>query len=130
MADYHSIILMHFALFFKNKLRGFPKQGFFPIHLCGPPPPRVCGQALRFAGAWLRASWLSAISGASRPPLVAGFGLRLPFGLSSSSVLRTLKLVCGKCAAARELGAPFRKLNRRLWHCRAKSSFRLTAVSR
>ena len=28
---------------------------------------RHCGQALRCAWAWLRASWLSAISGASRP---------------------------------------------------------------
>ena len=33
-------------------------------------------------------------------------------------------------AAAQVLGALFRNLNRRLWHCRAKSSFRLTAVSR
>ena len=51
-------------------------------------------------------------------------------GLSSSSVLRTLKLVCGESTAAQGLGALFRNLNRRLWHCRAKSSFRLTAVSR
>ena len=39
-------------------------------------------------------------------------------------------LVCGESAAAQGLGALFRNLNRRLWHCRAKSSFRLTAVSR
>ena len=39
-------------------------------------------------------------------------------------------LVCGESAAAQGLGALFRNLNRRLWHCRAKPSFRLTAVSR
>ena len=35
-----------------------------------------CGQALRCAWAWLRASWLSAISGASRPSAALGRGLR------------------------------------------------------
>ena len=35
-----------------------------------------CDQALRCAWAWLRASWLSAISGASRPPWAVGFGLQ------------------------------------------------------
>ena len=35
-----------------------------------------CGQALRYACAWLRASWLSAISGASRPSASLGRGLR------------------------------------------------------
>ena len=35
-----------------------------------------CGQALRCAWAWLRASWLSAISGASRPSASLGRGLR------------------------------------------------------
>ena len=34
------------------------------------------GQALRYACAWLRASWLSAISGASRPSASLGRGLR------------------------------------------------------
>ena len=47
-----------------------------------------CGQALRCAWAWLRASWLSAISGASRPSASLGRGLRpavAPSGLSSAS---------------------------------------------
>ena len=47
-----------------------------------------CGQALRYACAWLRASWLSAISGASRPSASLGRGLRpavAPSGLSSST---------------------------------------------
>ena len=35
-----------------------------------------CGQALRCAWAWLRASWLSAISGVSRPSASLGRGLR------------------------------------------------------
>ena len=35
-----------------------------------------CGQALRYACAWLRASWPSAISGASRPSASLGGGLR------------------------------------------------------
>ena len=35
-----------------------------------------CGQALRYACAWLRASWPSAISGASRPSASLGRGLR------------------------------------------------------
>ena len=35
-----------------------------------------CGQVLRCAWAWLRASWLSAISGASRPSASLGRGLR------------------------------------------------------
>ena len=35
-----------------------------------------CDQALRCAWAWLRASWLSAISGASRPSASLGRGLR------------------------------------------------------
>ena len=54
-----------------------------------PTPPHVCGQALRYACAWLRASWPSAISGASRPSASLGGGLRsavAPSGLSSSSV--------------------------------------------
>ena len=53
------------------------------------PAPHVCGQTLRFACVWLRASWLSAISGASRPSASLGGGLRpavAPSGLSSSSV--------------------------------------------
>ena len=43
-----------------------------------PASPHVCGQALRYACAWLRASWLSAISGASRPSasLFCGQALR------------------------------------------------------
>ena len=47
-----------------------------------------CGQALRCAWAWLRASWLSAISGASRPSASLGRGLRpavAPSGLSSGT---------------------------------------------
>ena len=47
-----------------------------------------CGQALRCAWAWLRASWLSAISGASRPSASLGRGLRpaaAHSGLSSST---------------------------------------------
>ncbi len=47
-----------------------------------------CGQALRYACAWLRASWPSAISGASRPSASLGGGLRpavAPSGLSSST---------------------------------------------
>ena len=47
-----------------------------------------CGQALRYACAWLRASWPSAISGASRPSASLGGGLRpavAPSGLSSAS---------------------------------------------
>ena len=53
-----------------------------------PTPPHVCGQALRYACAWLRASWPSAISGASRPSASLGGGLRpavAPSGLSSST---------------------------------------------
>ena len=52
-------------------------------------PASHCGQALRYACAWLRASWPSAISGASRPSASLGGGLRpavAPSGLSSSSV--------------------------------------------
>ena len=48
-----------------------------------------CGQALRYACAWLRASWPSAISGASRPSASLGGGLWsavAPSGLSSTSV--------------------------------------------
>ena len=68
----------------------------------GCPRPRCCapflaarspaygGQALRYACAWLRASWHSAISGASRPSASLGCGLR----------------VCGTaCAVSSTLGA-------------------------
>ena len=56
-----------------------------------------CGQALRCAWAWLRASWLSAISGASRPSASLGRRLRA-CGTSARcpqpSVLRTLDAAC------------------------------------
>ena len=52
-----------------------------------PAPPHVCGQALRYAGAWLRASWLSAISGASRPSASLGGGLRTAVALRAVLVL-------------------------------------------
>ena len=71
----------------------------------GCPRPRCCapflaarspaygGQALRYACAWLRASWLSAISGASRPSASLGRGLRVcgtAARCPQPSVLRTL----------------------------------------
>ena len=46
-----------------------------------------CGQALRCAWAWLRASWLSAISGASRPSASLGGGLRTAVALRAVLVL-------------------------------------------
>ena len=49
---------------------------------------RAVGFGLRYACAWLRASWPSAISGASRPSASLGGGLRpagAPSGLSSST---------------------------------------------
>ena len=52
-----------------------------------PTPPHVCGQALRYACAWLRASWLSAISGASRPSASLGGGLRTAVALRAVLVL-------------------------------------------
>ncbi len=55
------------------------------------------GQALRYACAWLRASWLSAISGASRPSASLGRRLRVcgtAARCPQPSVLRTLDTVC------------------------------------
>ncbi|MDY4061796.1 MAG: hypothetical protein SO010_02650, partial [Candidatus Limiplasma sp.] len=52
-----------------------------------PAAPHVCGQALRYACAWLRASWLSAISGASRPSASLGGGLRTAVALRAVLVL-------------------------------------------
>ena len=55
--------------------------------------PAYGGQALRYACAWLRASWLSAISGASRPSASLGRGLRVcgtAARCPQPSVLRTL----------------------------------------
>ena len=46
-----------------------------------------CGQALRYACAWLRASWPSAISGASRPSASLGGGLRTAVALRAVLVL-------------------------------------------
>ena len=45
------------------------------------------GQALRYVCAWLRASWLSAISGASRPSASLGGGLRTAVALRAVLVL-------------------------------------------
>ena len=64
-----------------------------------PTPPHVCGQALRYACAWLRASWLSAISGASRPSASLGGGLRPAVALRAVLVLGSLRSPAGKKAS-------------------------------
>ena len=55
-----------------------------------------CGQALRYACAWLRASWPSAISGASRPSASLGGGLRPAVALRAVLVLGSLRSPAGK----------------------------------
>ena len=58
-----------------------------------------CGQALRYACAWLRASWPSAISGASRPSASLGGGLRPAVALRAVLVLGSLRSPAGKKAS-------------------------------
>ena len=55
-----------------------------------------CDQALRCAWAWLRASWLSAISGASRPSASLGRGLRSAGALRAVLDLGSLRSLAGK----------------------------------
>ena len=55
-----------------------------------------CGQALRYACAWLRASWPSAISGASRPSASLGGGLRSAGALRAVLDLGSLRSPAGK----------------------------------
>ena len=55
-----------------------------------------CGQALRYACAWLRASWPSAISGASRPSASLGGGLRSAGALRAVLGLGSLRSPAGK----------------------------------
>ena len=74
------------TLFFRWRKKSVQKPA--ARQLCSRPTSH-CGQALRYACAWLRPSWPSAISGASRPSASLGGGLRsavAPSGLSSTSV--------------------------------------------
>ena len=76
------------TLFFRWRKKSVQKKASGTATLAARPATH-CGQALRYACAWLRASWPSAISGASRPSASLGGGLRpavAPSGLSSSSV--------------------------------------------
>ena len=73
-----------------------PTWPLLPANSALRPAPRVCGQALRYAGAWLRASWLSAISGASRPSASLGGGLRPAVALRAVLVLGSLRSPAGK----------------------------------
>ena len=76
------------TLFFRWRKKSVQKKASGTATLAARPASH-CGQALRYACAWLRASWPSAISGASRPSASLGGGLRpavAPSGLSSSSV--------------------------------------------
>ena len=77
-----------FTLFFRWRKKSVQKKASGTATLAARPTSH-CGQALRYACAWLRASWPSAISGASRPSASLGGGLRsavAPSGLSSTSV--------------------------------------------
>ena len=77
------------TLFFRWRKKSVQKKASGTATPEAARPASHCGQALRCACAWLRASWPSAISGASRPSASLGGGLRpavAPSGLSSSSV--------------------------------------------
>ena len=77
------------TLFFRWRKKSVQKKASGTATPEAARPASHCGQALRYACAWLRASWPSAISGASRPSASLGGGLRpavAPSGLSSSSV--------------------------------------------
>ena len=76
------------TLFFRWRKKSVQKKASCTATLAARPASH-CGQALRYACAWLRASWPSAISGASRPSASLGGGLWsavAPSGLSSTSV--------------------------------------------
>ena len=76
------------TLFFRWRKKSVQKKASGTATLAARPTSH-CGQALRYACAWLRASWPSAISGASRPSASLGGGLWsavAPSGLSSTSV--------------------------------------------
>ena len=64
---------------FLSFCRKTPSWPPLPANSALRPAPHVCGQTLRFAGAWLRVSWLSAISGASRPAASLFCGQTLRF---------------------------------------------------
>ena len=77
------------TLFFRWRKKSVQKKASGTTTPEAARPASHCGQALRYACAWLRASWPSAISGARRPSASLGGGLRpavAPSGLSSSSV--------------------------------------------
>ena len=77
------------TLFFRWRKKSVQKKASGTATPEAARPASHCGQALRYACAWLRASWPSAISGASRPSASLGGGLRsavAPSGLSSTSV--------------------------------------------
>ena len=77
------------TLFFRWRKKSVQKKASGTATPEAARPASHCGQALRYACAWLRASWPPAISGASRPSASLGGGLRpavAPSGLSSSSV--------------------------------------------
>ena len=76
------------TLFFRWRKKSVQKKASGTATLAARPTSHY-GQALRYACAWLRASWPSAISGASRPSASLGGGLWsavAPSGLSSTSV--------------------------------------------
>ena len=64
------------TLFFRWRKKSVQKKASGTATPEAARPASHCGQALRYACAWLRASWPSAISGASRPSASLGGGLR------------------------------------------------------
>ena len=81
-------LLPRWGQYFLSKRKKVPKKASGTATTKTAHVASHCGQALRYACAWLRASWPSAISGASRPSASLGGGLRpavAPSGLSSST---------------------------------------------
>ena len=76
-----------FTLFFRWRKKSVQKKASGTATPEAARPASHCGQALRYACAWLRASWPSAISGASRPSASLGGGLRTAVALRAVLVL-------------------------------------------
>ena len=84
------------TLFFRWRKKSVQKKASGTATPEAARPASHCGQALRYACAWLRASWPSAISGASRPSASLGGGLRPAVALRAVLVLGSLRSPAGK----------------------------------
>ena len=87
------------TLFFRWRKKSVQKKASGTATPEAARPASHCGQALRYACAWLRASWPSAISGASRPSASLGGGLRPAVALRAVLVLGSLRSPAGKKAS-------------------------------